>query len=97
MAVGKRPEPRTVSVKLSGDFEGWECIAKADFRAGLLADLQSGNLASVIRVLGEIIVEHNFPDETGKLAATIADVDPYDGLISAGTAIFDAIGKLPNR
>lgn len=95
--VAARPPGRTVDVKLSGDFEGWECTARADFKAGWLADLQSGDIGKIIDVLGKIIVSHNFPDENGQLAADVREVDPYDGLIEAGTAIFAAIGKLPNR
>lgn len=95
--AAKRPETRTVTVKLKGAFEGWECTAKADFRAGLLTDLMSGEVDRIVGVLGEIIIDHNFPNEAGDVAASIRDVDPYEGVIKAGEAIFDALGKLPNR
>jgi hypothetical protein len=96
MSVAPRPETRTVSVKLTGRYAGWEVTARADFRAGFLADLQSGQVAKVITVLDEIVIEHNFPNGAGELAASFADVDPYGGVIAAGIGIFEAIGKLPN-
>lgn len=94
----KRPAARTVTVTImSGDFEGWEATARADFPARLLTDLSSGDMGRIIAALDEIITEHNFPDAADELAETMADVDPYSGLIRVSTDIFDAIGKLPNR
>jgi hypothetical protein len=92
-----RPTPRTVHVKLSGAFDGWEVTARADFPARLLADLQSGELTRIWTVLDEIVTEHNLPNGQDELADAMADVDPYDGLLEVATGIFDAIGKLPNR
>ena len=93
-----RPEPRTVEVSIvKGDFAGWEATARADFPARVLADLQSSDIARIMGALDIIVTAHNFPDSTGELAATMADVDPYDGLLAVAGEIFDAIGKLPNR
>lgn len=96
--TAKRPAPRTVEVTVtSGDFDGWSATAKADFRAGWLADLQSGKLDLILPVLDKIVIEHNFPNELDEPAATMADVDPYAGLLAVAEALFDKIGKLPNR
>lgn len=96
--VARRPAPRTVVVSIeSGDFAGWGATAKADFPAGLLADLVSGDIGRIMKVLDTIIVDHNFPDSQDKLATSMAEVDPYAGLMEAAGQIFDAIGKLPNR
>ena len=93
-----RPEPRTVDVAVvKGDFVGWEATARADFPARILADLQSSDIARIMAALDVIVVSHNFPDSTGEIAAAMADVDPYDGLLLVAGEIFDAIGKLPNR
>ena len=93
-----RPAPRTVSVEIrKGDFTGWEATARADFPARLLADLQSGQIGRIIDVLDAIIVDHNFPNEADELAERMGDVDPYAGLMEVAGAIFEAIGKLPNR
>lgn len=81
----------------TGDFAGWEATARADFPAGYLADLDSGELDRIIAVLEKIITDHNMPDATDEIAKTLRDVDPYDGLLEISQAIFDAIGKLPNR
>lgn len=94
----KRPAGRTVHVVIAeGDFEGWEATAKADFPARLLADLQSGSVERLIGVLEAIIVDHNFPDAEDEIAVHMGDVDPYDGLMTLGGELLDAIGKLPNR
>ena len=97
MSAAKRPQRRQVHVVLSGEFDGWEATAWADFPAKLIADLASGNVERVIGVLDAIIIDHNMPNAQDKLAANMGDVDPYDGLMRIGAAIFDAIGKLPNR
>ena len=93
-----RPAARTVSVEIKkGDFLGWEATARADFPARLLADLQSGDIARIIGVLDAIITDHNFPDKDDELAASMGDVDPYNGLMVVAGEIFDQIAKLPNR
>jgi hypothetical protein len=93
-----RPVSRTVTVAIpKGDFEGWEATARADFPAGLLADLQSGSIVRIIGVLDSIVIDHNMPDVNDEVAKSMAEVDPYSGLMEVATAIFDAIGKLPNR
>lgn len=95
--AAKRPAPRTVSVTGKGDFSEWEATARADFPARVLADLQSGSIERIMLGLDAVVVEHNFPDADGEIAETMADVDPYDGLLEISAGIFDAIGKLPNR
>jgi hypothetical protein len=37
------------------------------------------------------------PDVNDEVAASMCEVDPYSGLMEVASAIFDAIGKLPNR
>lgn len=95
--AAKRPTPRTVTVVLSGDFEGWEATAKADFPAALIGDLQSGNVERIIGALDAIVIDHNLPNAEDEIAAKMMDVDPYTGLMEIASEVFDAIGKLPNR
>jgi hypothetical protein len=96
--AAKRPTPRTVTATIEkGDFEGWEATARADFPASLLADLQSGSISRIIGVLDGIVIDHNMPDVNDEVAKTMGEVDPYSGLMEVASAIFDAIGKLPNR
>ncbi len=96
--AAKRPAPRTVEITVrGGDFDGWSATARADFPAGLLADLQSGQISRIIGVLDAVVIEHNMPDANDEVAATMSEVDPYSGLMEVATAIFDAIAKLPNR
>lgn len=94
----KRPARRTVSVRIeTGDFAGWECTALADFPARALADLQSESVERIMRALDVIVVDHNFPSSSDELATSMADVDPYDGLMAVSARIFEELGKLPNR
>lgn len=95
--VAARPPARTVTVSGTGEFADWTATARADFPAGWLADLDSGNASRVLDVLERIIVEHNLPDDNDELAESVRDVSPYDGLMNIGTAIGQAIGRLPNR
>lgn len=97
MTVAKAPPPRMVSIELSGAFAGWACEARADFAAGLLADLQSGSIERIMSVLDAIITTHNFPAGDGTLATSMAAVDPYDGLLLVATELFQSIGRLPKR
>lgn len=97
MTVAPRPAARTVHVTGSGEFAGWEATARADFPAKVLADLQSQSVERIMAALDAIVIEHNLPNMDGELAARMADVDPYDGALAIAGAIFEAIGKLPNR
>jgi hypothetical protein len=93
-----RPAPRTITVTIeAGDFAGWSATARADFPARLLVKLESGKLSEVLEVLGEIIVDHNMPNSDGEIAASLADVDPYAGMLAVSNAIGEALGKVPNR
>jgi hypothetical protein len=93
----KRPAPRTVTVTLDGDFEGWEATARVDFPARLLVELESGKLERIIPALDSIIIDHNFPNDQDEIAASLGDVDPYSALEKLADKVFDAIAKLPNR
>lgn len=96
--AARRPEPRTVTYTVDdGLYEGWSAVMKADFPAAVLADLQSGEMDRVIRALDRIVVDHNFPGEDGELASGMAEVDPYDGLLTMASGLFDALASLPNR
>lgn len=94
----KRPAPRTVEVTIAGgDFDGWWCVARADFPARVLGDMQSGSIDRIMRALDAVIVDHNFPGPDDELATSMGEVDPYDGLMTVAGRVIDAIGKLPPR
>lgn len=95
--AARRPAPRTVTVTLGGEYEGWGCTARADFPARVLADLQSDSIDRIFGALDVIVTDHNFPDVDGEIAASMSEVDPYEAVLKAAAAIFDAIGSLPNR
>jgi hypothetical protein len=96
--AAKRPAHRTILVTITeGDYEGWEATARVDFPLTVLEDLESGNVTRLVHALDVILVDHNFPNEHDEIAASMAEVDPYDGLMVVANRVFQAIAKLPNR
>lgn len=96
--AAKRPAPRTVTVTVdAGDFAGWTATARADFPVSVLIDLESGSITRTIEAMEKLIIEHNMPDADGEIAATLADVDPYEGVLEVLGLVMEEIGKLPNR
>ncbi|HEV8282351.1 MAG TPA: hypothetical protein VGQ02_10850 [Candidatus Limnocylindrales bacterium] len=96
--AAKRPPTRTVEVGIAeGDFEGWRATLKVDFPAKLLEEFESGSAQRVINALQRLVVDHNFPDAEGEVAATLMDVDPYTGLVAIADAYLSAIRALPPR
>ena len=95
--AAKRPAPRTVHVVLTGDYEGWECTARADFPARVLENFQSDSMERIMAALDAIILDHNFPNDQDEVAEFMSDVSPFGGVTAAADAIWTAIGKLPNR
>lgn len=97
-AVARRPPARTIDVVIeSGDFAGWYAKCRADFPASLVAGLDSGRLDDALAALQAIIVEHNMPNDRDELAATLADVDPYTGLLAIADELGRQLKALPNR
>jgi hypothetical protein len=96
--AAKKPAVRTVDVGIAeGDFEGWQATFKVDFPASYLEDLESKNAVKFLAVMDKLIVDHNFPDVEGEVAATMRDVDPYTGLVRVSEAYLDALRALPPR
>jgi hypothetical protein len=96
--AAKRPAARTVTATIeAGEFAGWSATAKADFPARVLSDLQSGNVDRLVAALDAIIIDHNMPDTNDEIAASMGDVEPYEGVMLIGADIFDQLAKLPNR
>lgn len=96
--AAKRPAARTVRVEITeGDYAGWEATARADFPARVLALLQSGSMEDIVKALDAIVIDHNMPDGDDEIAASMGEVDPYDGMMQIAGKIFDALGTLPNR
>lgn len=92
------PAPRTIPVKIAdGNYAGWECVAKADFKARRIADLTSGDFTRILDALNVIIVSHNFPDQdTGEHAEDLGEVD-FRGLSAVIEQMTEALSSLPNR
>lgn len=96
--AAKRPTTRTVEVGISsGDFEGWQATFRVDFPAKLLEDFESQSALRVMAALQQIVIEHNFPDSEGEVAASLMEVDPYTGLVAIADAYLEAIRALPPR
>jgi hypothetical protein len=96
--VAKRPEPRTVEIELTeGAFAGWWARILVDFPMRVMLEIESGKAERVMAALDGIIVDHNFPGADGERAASIADVDPYTGMVAIADRFMDAMRSVPNR
>lgn len=93
-----RPAGRTVEVEISeGAYAGWRATCLVDYPIRLVRDLASGDLERVLAAIRRIVVDHNMPDESGEIAADVADVDPYGGLMAIMQALQEAQTRLPPR
>ena len=91
-----RPAPRTIPISLDGDYAGWEATARADFPSRLLYDLSSNDEARMYGALNKIVIEHNFPDDSGEIAGSLEDVD-WAAITKLMEGISKGIADLPNR
>lgn len=95
LPVAKAPEPRTVTVHGEGTWEGWQMTVRADFPASVLMGLTSEDIGAFYAAFDRIVTEHNFPDENGNLATSMAEVQPRAGARHMADLAFEAIGALP--
>lgn len=98
-----RPTPRTVTVDGKGDYAGWHLVARADFPAQIMFDLELSDASSVtdlrrvFTTFDRLILDHNMPDIDGNIAGTLAEVDPKEGAVYMLGEALTAIGRLPPR
>lgn len=98
--AARRPEafaPRTVTVTLKEPFEEWVATCRVDFPLRVFQDMNSGDVDRVLPALDRIVLDHNFPDESGEVATSMADVDPADAVTLLVEGLTEAAGKLPPR
>jgi hypothetical protein len=92
-----KPDFRTVTVDLPAPFEGWQATLKAEgISARVLIELQSNDSARAMQALSNLIVKHNFLDDTGAPAPDVLDC-PMDALTATVQAWSDAVAALPPR
>lgn len=92
-----RPAPRTIRIDLDEPYKGFFVVAKVDFPARVLSDLQSGDFEKAIDAFSRVVIEHNLPGEDGAVAGHLADVDPFDLVKTAMERWGEELGKLPPR
>ena len=97
MANPQKPAPRTIRIDLPEPFAGFYVIARADFPARVLSDLQSGDFDKAVDAFSRIVVEHNLTDEDGDRVAHLADADPFSMVTLAMEKWGEELGKLPPR
>ncbi len=74
------PKPvaqRTARIDLPEPFAGRYVVARLDFPARVLIELQSGEFERTINAFNAIVVEHNLPDSNGEKAESLLDADPF--------------------
>lgn len=97
MANPTKPAPRTIRIDLQEPYAGFYVIARADFPARVLSDLQSGDFDRAIDAFSRIVIEHNFTDENGERVEHLADADPFSMVSTAMEKWGTELGKLPPR
>lgn len=97
MSTPTKPAPRTVRLDLPEPYLGFYLIARVDFPARVLTDLQSGDFERAVDAFSRIVVEHNLPGEDGAKVAHLADADPFDMVRIAMEKWGEELGKLPPR
>lgn len=97
MSNPTKPAPRTIRIDLEEPYKGFFVVAKADFPARVLTDLQSGDFERAIDAFSRVVTDHNLPNEEGVKASHLADVDPFDIVRVAMERWGEELGKLPPR
>lgn len=88
---------RTATLELEAPYEGWVFTIRLDYPARVLEQLLSGSVVTITRALDTLVIEHNFPDVDGKVAASMLDVYPVEGVLAAFDAYQDHRLTVPNR
>jgi hypothetical protein len=89
----KQVAPRTVKVALPEPYAGRYIVARLDFPARVLIELQSGDFARTLTAFDGVVVEHNLPDSTGARAASLLDADPFKMVEKAIELWGEELGK----
>lgn len=89
------PEPRTVTAEIrEGRYAGWRFTARRDWTVRELMELNEG-LPGKAAFLDRQLLEHNFPDREGNVAASMLDVYPADAIGHVLDALTEAIATTP--
>lgn len=100
MSSTKRKMPvKTDTIKLTGEWEGWEFVARINPSLRCFADAASGDFDRMESAVGELIISWNFVDESGdpleyngKESASILPLDLVTVVISA---VMERLSKVP--
>lgn len=95
-AIAKRPA-RTIRIECTGHNEGTYFVARLDFPARLLVELQSGDFERQLEAFQKIVTEHNATDEAGAKAVDFLDVDPFSAVQEALEVWGAELGKSIQR
>jgi hypothetical protein len=99
--MAKRTQPiKTATIKLTGDYEGWEFIARTNAPIRAFGEIASGNFDNITKGLAQIMRSWNFVDEGGEELPTpsiesISDL-PLDLVTMCAQKFVEEINKLPN-
>jgi len=68
---------RTARIELPEPYAGRYVVARLDFPARVLIELQSGDFERTLVAFDGIIVEHNLTDANNALVGSLLDADPF--------------------
>lgn len=97
MTQTDRPQARNVRIECTGANSGTYFVARLDFPARLLIELQSGEFNRQLQAFQKIVTDHNAVDETGAKAQDFLDIDRFSAVQEALEVWGAALGKSIQR
>jgi hypothetical protein len=97
MVLIKKPEGRVIRYELKEPYVGFYVVARADFPARTLVELQSGDLDRSLSAFTRLVTDHNLTDDQDNKVESMLDADPMDMVVKAMEGWVEALGKLPPR
>lgn len=88
---------RTVTIKLTGEFEGQSAVMRAEgISARIFVDLSSNSVERQMQALSRLIVSHELKDADGNAVEDVLEA-PIDALIALTSAWGTEVAQLPPR
>jgi hypothetical protein len=90
---------KTNELKLTGEWEGWDCTVRTNPPISVFADIASGDFDRIVRGIAKIITKWNFVDENGELFGppTLDTVNelPVELITAVANGYVGELTKLP--
>ena len=90
---------KTTELKLTGEWEGWDCTVRTNPPVSVFADIASGDFDRIVSGIAKIIRKWNFVDEEGiafaePSLATVGEL-PIELITVVANSYVSELTKLP--